>query len=103
MFDPEGVLAPEILRYFFRDEPWREQALCKDLDLPRKERLALFFPDRGGSQALAKATCAKCPVSVECDEFRIKSKSEYGIWGGKISRRLGQAPGKTSATEDLVS
>lgn len=60
---------------------WREEAACKDLD-PE-----LFFPSTGAGEvaelvALAKSVCANCTVRDECLRFAVRSKQEFGIWGG---------------------
>lgn len=78
-------------RFILTDEPWRERAACRN-----KGALDLFFPKRGETQKPAKALCARCPVQVECDEYAVRSKTTYGIWGGKIRHR-GPQPDKEAA------
>jgi WhiB family redox-sensing transcriptional regulator len=61
------------------EQPWRERAACLGID-PE-----LFFPERGGdgkTSQNAKATCAVCPVRVECLETAIEAGERYGVWGG---------------------
>jgi WhiB family transcriptional regulator, redox-sensing transcriptional regulator len=48
----------------------------------------LFFPDVDddgveiGSTSEARAICAVCPFQIECADFAITTKQEYGIFGG---------------------
>lgn len=49
----------------------------------------LFFPERGRSdlRSKAKAICSSCPVTAECKDYRDRTESMYGIWGGETSTR----------------
>lgn len=73
----------ELFRFLVQEEAWREKARCREVDAP----LDWFFPPRGASHKAAKAICARCPVAVECDEYARRTRSSYGIWGGKIRKR----------------
>lgn len=60
---------------------WQARAACKDCD-PE-----LFFPLGTTGAAVpdiewAKAICAACPVQPECLDFALKTRQEFGIWGG---------------------
>ena len=60
---------------------WRHAAVCKDLDP------SIFFPVgvTGAAEqqiATAKQICASCPVRLECLEFAISTKQNFGVWGG---------------------
>jgi len=62
---------------------WQSQGACKDMDT------GLFFyednergPDKEARIEAAKAICAGCPVKVDCLEFALQIKEDYGIWGG---------------------
>lgn len=55
---------------------WHELAACRGLDP------SIFFPERGESAALAKATCAECPVREECLAFAYMAGQHTGVWGG---------------------
>ena len=70
-----------------RDEMWRAQAACLGQDI------RLFFPDpslRPGQSgydtseltAEARALCAVCPVSRECDAYAERTGSA-GLFGGR--------------------
>lgn len=72
---------PGELNLYF--PPWMADALCAQTD-PE-----LFFPEKGGSHAAAKAICARCPVAAECldyaladDQSSYVSPFYFGIWGG---------------------
>lgn len=36
-----------------------------------------------GDPDQAKAICARCPVTVECEDFRALTGEEDGVWGGR--------------------
>lgn len=59
------------------------EANCKDED-PE-----LFFPEKGetakGNQAIM--ICFACPVRKECDSYRERTGTEYGIWAGSFTKR----------------
>jgi WhiB family redox-sensing transcriptional regulator len=64
-------------------------------ELPCQNFPDLFFPDQKGSGqaqdiASAKELCADCPLLIDCAEYAIESKEQYGIWGGLTAdeRRL---------------
>ena len=55
---------------------WFTDALCAQVDQDG------FYPDKGGSTANAKATCARCVVREQCLEYALANDERYGIWGG---------------------
>lgn len=59
------------------DLEWRTDRACHD------QPVDLFFPERGEMRKIAEAklVCARCPVTNDCLEFGIATKS-IGIWGG---------------------
>lgn len=62
-------------------DAWRHAAACKDLDP------SVFFPVgvTGPAEqqiATAKQICASCPVRLECLEFAMATKQNFGVWGG---------------------
>src|SRR5262249_49713513 len=68
---------------------WAEQALCAQAD-PRA-----WFPDKGGSPALAKRICAACPVRAQCLDYAVSGADTWGgiatgIWGGTTPRERAQ-------------
>lgn len=59
---------------------WHEQAICAQTD-PEE-----FFPDKGGSTAIAKRICNTCPVQAECLDHALIHQEQFGIWGGTSER-----------------
>jgi len=59
----------------------------------------VFFPEKGGATAAAKAVCAGCPVRVECLEGALERGERHGIWGGlsEYERRPMRAAAKAVA------
>ncbi len=47
----------------------------------------IFFPERGQSNKEALETCARCPVNRQCLEYKQRTETEYGIWGGQVAAR----------------
>lgn len=82
---PVAAAFIEAIAFNFECEPWQEYAACKNMGPD------VFFPGRGKSRKLAKATCARCPVQSECSDYADRSFTEHGIWGG-ITRKRGDAP-----------
>lgn len=60
---------------------WHSQANCRGID-PE-----LFFPERGGSSAEAKAVCAGCVVREQCLDYALENHERFGIWGGLSERQ----------------
>jgi WhiB family transcriptional regulator, redox-sensing transcriptional regulator len=59
---------------------WQTQARCSEVD-PE-----IFFPERGGSSKAARSVCAQCDVRMECLEYALNNKEQFGIWGGTSER-----------------
>lgn len=59
---------------------WFEQAKCRTLKLTPRERLDLFYPDKGENAGEAKGICHTCPVKAECRDYALRNKEE-GVWG----------------------
>ncbi len=62
------------------DLEWQGRALCAQTD-PE-----VFFPEKGGSTAQAKAVCRGCEVTAECGEYALAHDERFGIWGGLSER-----------------
>lgn len=60
-----------------------DQAACKGEDTN------LFFPERNDLDTRRDAImiCFQCPVRAECDAYRNRTGSTYGIWAGKNAKR----------------
>jgi hypothetical protein len=63
-----------------------EHGACGQMGLTIPERDDLFFPGRGKSTQPAKDICAGCPVRVDCLEYALAAKIEFGIYGGTSYR-----------------
>lgn len=68
---------------------WTEQALCAQADPDA------WYPDKGGSTAMAKRICAACPVRAQCLDYAQSGADTWGgivtgIWGGTTPRERAQ-------------
>jgi WhiB family redox-sensing transcriptional regulator len=59
---------------------WQVSARCTEVD-PE-----IFFPERGGSSKAARAVCGGCDVRLQCLEYALNNKEQFGIWGGTSER-----------------
>ena len=57
-------------------QPWASRALCAQIDPD------LFFSDSVTRTERAKATCRQCPVRNECLAHALKTREDFGVWGG---------------------
>jgi WhiB family redox-sensing transcriptional regulator len=59
-------------------------AACKGIDDPD-----IFYPDKNepDRRNAAVALCFSCPVRAECREYRARTQTDYGIWGGVYTQR----------------
>lgn len=81
---------------------WAASAACRDMDTE------VFFPDveKGllpPQVAMAKAVCARCPVSSKCLAHAERVRELHGVWGGLTAddrrrRWSGTHHGKKPAT-----
>ena len=68
-----------------RDDPygWMDVAACSGYPVD------IFFPERGGSYALAKVTCDRCPVVRDCRreidraERQLAEADVQGMYAGE--------------------
>lgn len=60
-----------------QNEAWRQKAKCRGLDP------SLFFPERGDNATLsqAKKICRDCPVKLDCLQYAVENREEFGVWG----------------------
>ena len=70
----------QVLTY--ERETWRQQAACERLGVPTR----VFFSEDLGEIALAKNTCAECPVMEDCLEGAIRRREPWGERGGQLIR-----------------
>lgn len=71
------------------EDDWQDRAACIDMD-PN-----LWFPEdeplkeqRLWMEATAKAQCAICPVRMECLQYALRNREEFGTWGGYNSEEV---------------
>lgn len=72
-----------------------EDAACRESNFPPPGAWwdtydgNIFFPERGRLDDVNKAkwTCFVCPVSQQCDEYRDRSGSDYGMWAGRFKEK----------------
>ena len=62
---------------------WQLRGACRGMDS------AVFFhpdgernPSRERRTAAAKEVCAHCPVVKPCREFALRTREQFGVWGG---------------------
>jgi len=65
----------QTIMQFALDPLW-EDATCQYTD-PE-----IFFALDLGSQVQAKEVCDSCPIRMQCLDYAIQAKIEYGIFGG---------------------
>lgn len=46
-----------------------------------------WFPAKGESTTQGKIACFTCPVRAECNDYRVRTHSEFGMWAGEIQKR----------------
>lgn len=67
--------------------------------------MPLFFPDDDDyseeNVSKAKALCAVCPVREQCLEFSLRTKEQWGVFGGQTPAQRGVKPPK-KLDEDVV-
>jgi WhiB family redox-sensing transcriptional regulator len=69
---------------------WQAHARCLEVD-PE-----IFFPERGGSGAAARAVCNQCHVRAACLRYALSNREETGIWGGTSGRERRKLKKKAS-------
>lgn len=49
----------------------------------------MFFPPKGRLDIgmTAQLVCLMCEVRTECLDYRKRTDSSYGIWGGEYTKR----------------
>jgi hypothetical protein len=46
-----------------------------------------FFPEKGQPLKYGQIFCFTCPVRAECDDYRERTDSKHGMWGGEMVKR----------------
>jgi WhiB family redox-sensing transcriptional regulator len=78
--EPDPVRLPPRL---MNDHAWQDNAACPAV-IRATGDLDLFFapPEDIERVDLAKRTCNRCPVKIECLDVALDRGDEYGIFGG---------------------
>jgi WhiB family redox-sensing transcriptional regulator len=77
---------------------WQDDAACGNEDP------GLFFGhdgERGGDAArvaMAKAVCARCPVTGQCLKYATETNQRYGVWAGLTAAERGH-----DSSEDVAA
>jgi len=88
-----SAMSSAIDFWMTHDHPaWQEHGVCRDMDQ------SIFYgdEDRTGKArhhpnltvdevARARRICNNCPVQMNCLEFAIVNREEFGIWGGSTA------------------
>ena len=64
-------------------EDWREQAVCAAIDGDQFFTESHNATENRQKIREAKAICRTCPVQLQCLDFAISTRQQYGIWGGR--------------------
>jgi WhiB family redox-sensing transcriptional regulator len=64
---------------------WQSRAACRQLGAAADE---LFFADTQEGVREALAICQRCRVRPSCLEYAIRTRQEYGVWGGRTEQQL---------------
>lgn len=56
--------------------------------LPRRDpdgvvRNDIFFPEKGQPADVAQLICFECPVLQQCNEYKARTNTQYGIWAAQ--------------------
>lgn len=66
-----------FIAFLYRDEPWMDQAACKDLDT------SIFFPKDKHKYTEAREICRQCTVRADCLAYaRRTGERQAGMFGG---------------------
>lgn len=92
-------MSEEFLQYP-DDGRWRDKASCRNIGKPD-----LFFDtfnnnSKKDAQRLAtiREMCASCTVNVDCLDFAVRNKINYGVWGGLTASERRQKIAQVSVT-----
>jgi len=61
-------------------QAWMADASCRGTDA------AAFFPSDGSGVEAVQRVCAHCPVRLDCLEYALTNRLDYGVWGGTSER-----------------
>jgi len=80
LMTPDALDGPMGLEEVVHRPAWMTDAACRD------ERVDVFFVERGGSLARARALCAGCLVAGECLDYAMADEDLDGWWAGTSAR-----------------
>jgi WhiB family redox-sensing transcriptional regulator len=80
LMTPTAPELPDLAGYLSARPSWMAEGACRGL------AAHLFFIERGGSTAEARAVCRSCPVEAECLAYAIADPELSGVWGGTSER-----------------
>lgn len=66
-------------------ETWMENAACKGF-IEDENGNDPFFPPKGKSSPTGMIVCLGCPVRRQCREYRDRTGSIEGLWGGEVKK-----------------
>lgn len=72
------------------DQPWRRDALCRDLCRSGDAEPSWWFPQQHRPTPeleQARAICLRCPVRAECLDWALKLPELHGLWGAMSPRQ----------------
>lgn len=66
---------------------WRKKAECLTVDPDS------MFPDPSNLNGIlkARAVCARCKVTRDCDAEADANDEEFGVWGGRLREKRPRA------------
>ncbi|WP_328485984.1 WhiB family transcriptional regulator [Streptomyces zaomyceticus] len=64
------------------DHSWHAHAACYGITPKEADRLFFHGPRNTRDRQQAKQVCAGCPVRLDCLNFALENKVEWGMWGG---------------------
>jgi WhiB family redox-sensing transcriptional regulator len=73
---------------------WQKEARCNQYDPD------IFFDTHVRTERRAKAICSRCDVQSACLAFALKTRIEFGVWGG-LNGKERRAMLRTGRTADL--
>lgn len=76
--------------YLNTDLDWRELGACWDSDSDAFIPFALALEERGmflNHYVTAIRVCSECSVQEKCLDFAVKTRQDFGVWGGKTPKQ----------------
>ncbi|MFD8481029.1 WhiB family transcriptional regulator [Kitasatospora sp. NPDC059673] len=76
-------MKPPITAPLLSEWGWQARAACRGMDT------AVFFSPCGeqgearrSRERRARSVCGACPVRLACASFAVRTRQDFGIWGG---------------------